>query len=141
MARLEFYDQNQHSVIVDGLAIEDFHDGEDAIAFAPEGQLVGGSRGLDRNRISLGSPRMGTLTLRLKPTSPSIDFLNELANLAGQGQARLFDCVISTGVADVLSMVNCAAIDTDYQTGGPNMQTRTFEIMCENYEISLANAE
>lgn len=135
MARSIFYDQNTHSLAVAGIPIQDFHEGDDVIAWEPQGDNVTTTRGLDSNAISFGSPRPGILTVRLKPTSPSIILLQELSTIAHSGFPRLVPALLTTGVEDVLDLINCAVSDTGYQTGGGTMQARTFTITAENYNL------
>ena len=136
MARQEFYNQAEHTVTADGFALEDFAEGDDVIAFEPQGDASVATRGLDRNRISFGSPRPGLLTIRLKPTSPSLDRLNELVRSQESGTPRLVDVQVGTGVKDVLRLTNCAIIESGWSTGGPTMQPREYQFIAENYELS-----
>ena len=136
MARTEFYNQADHTVTVDGFILEDFAEGDDVIAFEPQGDASSATRGLDRNRISFASPRPGLVTVRVKPTSPSIARLNEIVRSQENGTPRLFDVRISTGVNDVLRLTNCAIIESGWTTGGATMQPREYQFIAENYEIS-----
>lgn len=136
MPRTEFYNQAEHTVVIDGTALEDFAEGDDVIAFEPQGDASSATRGLDRNRISFASPRPGLLTVRLKPTSPQLSRLNELVRAQESGQPRLFDVRITTGVGDVLRLTNCAVNESGFQTGGTTMQPREFQFIGENYELS-----
>lgn len=136
MPRFEFYDRNLHGVTVDGVRIEDFAEGDDVIAWAPEGNLVQATQGMDSNALAFSSPRTGKLTLKLKATSPSIALLQELADLATYGQARLFDCTITTGVNDFLYLFGCGMEDQEFQTGGESMPTRSYVIVASNYQLA-----
>ena len=136
MARSEYYNQADHSVVADGFALEDFAEGDDVIAFEPQGDAASATRGLDRNRINFTSPRPGLLTIRLKPTSPSITRLQELVTANESGTPRLIDVRVSTGVKDVLRLTNCAIIQSGWQTGGTTMQPREYQFIAENYEQS-----
>ena len=134
MPRTEFYDQRTHSVVVDDLPLRDFGEGEDAIAFEIDGELVSVTRGLDRNAISRGSERPMTLVVRLKPTSPDLTRLQELAD--ARTGFRLVDATVTTGVEDTVNLTNCGVEDRDFGTGGPTMQDRTFAIVASNYALS-----
>ncbi len=134
MARLTYYNQNTHSVIIQGVSIRDFYEGEDVIAWEPQGDLITATRGLDRNAISVGSGRPGALTLRLKPTSRSIIFLQELAEIGGN--FRLVGALVTTGVEDVLALIDAAVEDMGFQTGGPTMQARVFKLTAANYTLT-----
>jgi len=135
MPRSQFYDQNSHSVIINGIVMRDFYEGEDVISFEPQGDNIVVTRGLDNNAISFGSPRPGILTLKFKPTSPSLQFLFELSQLAHVGVPILSQALVTTGVDDTLTLFNCAVSDTSFQTGGPTMQARTFTLTASNYAL------
>jgi hypothetical protein len=136
MARQEFYNQADHTLIVDGTALQDFDEGDDVISFEPQGDGATYTEGLDRNRISFRSPRVGMLTVRLKPTSPSIARLTELLQAQEQGAPRLFDVQLKTGVKDVLRLKNCAIVDSGFTTGGTKMAPREYQFIAENYELT-----
>lgn len=137
MAREQFYSQASNSVIIDGFALEDFFEGDDAIAWEPEGDAITATRGLDKNALSFGSPRPGRLTIKLKPTSVSIERLNELVNAQERGTPRLFAGQVTTGVKDILNMEDCGIIDNGFTTGGPTMQAREYVIVCANYDVDV----
>ena len=137
MARnTEYYNQAEHTVIMDGFALEDFDDGDDVFAFEPQGDGASVTRGLDKNKTSFASPRPGLLTIRLKATSPSITRLDEIVRAAESGSPRLFAGRVATGVKDVLRLTNCSIVEGGFTTGGPTMQPRTYQFNCENYEFS-----
>ena len=133
MPRTQFYNQKDHSVILDGFAIQDFDEGDDVISFEPQGDATSATRGLDRNRLSFASPRPGLVTIRLKPTSPSISRLDALVRAQEGGAPRLLQLRISTGVKDVLRLVNCGIVESGFTTGGPSMQPREYQFIAENY--------
>lgn len=135
MARTEYYSQNNHSLVIDGIAIEDFDEGDDVIAFEPIGDGSSVTRGLDKNKTSFASPRPGQLTIRLKPTSPSLARLNELVRSGESGNPRLFDVQVTTGVRDVLTLTGCSINENGWTTGGPTMQGRPYVIVAENYTL------
>lgn len=134
--RTEFYSQNSHTVLADGFALEDLFEGDDVIAFEPQGDAVTATRGLDRNRLSFGGRRTAILTVRLKPTSPSIERLSELVRAQNEGNPRLIPVQVTTGVNDVLSLDNCGIVDNGFTTGGPSMQAREYQFIAESYELN-----
>jgi hypothetical protein len=129
------YSQASHSVIVDGLAIEDFGDGDDAIAFEIIGDAATVTRGLDTNKPSAGGRRPGNLRVRLKPTSPSIERLEELARQQDNGNPRTFRVTVVTGVSDVLSLRGCLIQAAGFNTGGPVMQLREYTFVGSEYDL------
>ncbi|MBL4769536.1 MAG: hypothetical protein JKY94_17820 [Rhodobacteraceae bacterium] len=130
----EFYDQAAHSVLIDGVLIEDFFEGEGTIAFAPVGDLITQNRGLDGNALSLGSRRPGDLTIMLKPTSPSLAFLNGILTAQANGAPSLFNVTVTLGVQDVLSLTGCLLQDSEVSSGGPTMEARPFVVKASNYD-------
>lgn len=135
MARSKYYSQASNSVIVDGFAIEDFFEGDDAIAWEPEGDSITATRGLDKNALSFGSPRPGRLTIKLKPTSPSIPRLVEFVRAQENGNPRLVGAQVTTGVQDIIDMEDCGVLDNGFTSGGPTMQAREFVIVCASYQL------
>lgn len=128
------YNQIDNAVITDGQQMVDFMDGE-SIVFEITGNSISATHGTDGVKLSTSSPRPGILTLNFKPTSPSIDFLQEHAVAAVHGDGDLFNSSVTTGVRDVLRMKNCLVEDAGFSTGSGTMQARQFKIYCEAYEL------
>ncbi len=129
------YSQANHSVLVDGLALEDFAEGDDVIAFEIIGDAATVTRGLDGNKPSAGSRRPGNLTVRLKPTSSSIERLEELVRQQENGTPRAFRTTVVTGVDDVLTLRDCLIQANGFNTGGPVMQPREYVIVGSEYDL------
>lgn len=130
----QFYSQASHSVNVAGRPLEDYFEGNDVIAFEPEGSSFTLSRGLDQNKPSIGSRRPGILTVRLKPTSPSVDYLDELVRNQENGNAIVFNVTVVTGVNDVLTLRDSVIEKQGYTTGGPEMQARVYRFGGSTFE-------
>lgn len=133
MARETFYNQRSHSVIVAGTALEDFAEGE-AINFEPQGDEITATRGLDRNALSLGSDRVGMLTVQLKPTSPSIEFLDGIIRDVKAGARGEFDVQYRDGVGQFVDAERCLCQKNNRASGGTTMQPYTYVFMMANYE-------
>ena len=133
MARKEFYSQKNHSVLVDGFPLSDFAEGDDVISFEPQGDGVTNQRGLDKNNTNFGSARPGWLTVQLKPTSPAIDILDQLIRNQENGNPRLMNVSVLTGVAEALSVTGCGIEEQGFGTGGPVGTPRTYIFKGANY--------
>lgn len=134
MARTQYYNRASHSVVVDGFAVEDFTDGDDAIAVEFDGDGVTATQGLDRNSISFNSKRIARLTVTVKATSPSIARLRELANGPTNGNPRLIDARITTGVNDKFAGFGGGVEELGFNTGGATQTPRAFRITFSDYE-------
>lgn len=137
MARNVFYySQSSHSVVVGSHLIRDFAEG-DAISWediTPDKVQV--VEGLDGARIAYSASRAGKITVKLKPTSPSIDYLNYLVERQINGSPNPQTVTISTGVNEVVTLVNAGVQRGSASTGGPNMVEREFSFVGEKIENS-----
>lgn len=131
MKNTQFYNQAEHSVVVsasDGSfsrPLRDFAEGDDAIGIEAIGDRVALSQGLDKSIISFSSTDGGQSTIKLKPTSPDIGFLNKLFN-SQLKFPQLLDITISTGVRDVVVLKECGINKEAWNSGGPTAQARGF---------------
>ena len=137
MPRTAFYSQRNHSVVVDGASLEDFAEGDNVIAFEPQGDAVSTQRGLDKNNINFGSPRPGWLTVQLKPTSLSINDLELAIRNQEDGNPRLIDISVMTGVNEVLSLTRAGIEEQGFGTGGTSGTPRTYVFKAENYSKAV----
>lgn len=134
MARnTEFYDINENRLLVGGVLIQDLMDGE-PIAFEIEGDDKSITRGMDANKFNFGSPRPAAITVQLKPTSASIDYLENLANNAFNGRPTLIPTLLTTGVEDRVVMPESAVQSGGFNTGGQEMSARTYIIRATSYQ-------
>lgn len=136
MARTQFYNRASHSVVVDGFAVEDFTDGDDAIAIEFDGDGVSATQGLDRNSISFNSQRIARMTVTVKATSASIARLRELANGPHNGNPRLIDARVTTGVNDKFAGFGGGVEELGYNSGGAAQTPRAFRITFSSYEAN-----
>lgn len=131
MKNTQFYSQAEHSVVIaasDGSftrSLRDFAEGDDVIGIEPTGDRVALSQGLDKSIVSFSSTDGGQVSIKLKPTSPDIGFLNKLFNNQRRSPI-LLDITISTGVRDVVTLKECGIMKDAFTTGGPTAQPRGF---------------
>lgn len=131
MRNVFYYSQANHSVVVNGTPMLDFAEG-DAIAWEDlAADKVAATEGLDGARISFSSSKAGKITIKLKPTSPVIEFLNYLINMQQNGLPQLLQVSIMTGVNEVVSLINCGVQRGGGSTGGPTMVEREYSFVGE----------
>lgn len=126
-----YYSQANHAVTVGNRVIEDFAEG-DAISWednTPEAVAV--TEGLDGARISFGAGRAGKVTIKLKPTSPTINYLNYLISMQKAGIAAMLPVAITSGVNEVVKLINCGVQRGGAATGGTAMSEREFSFIGE----------
>lgn len=126
-----FYSQANHSVVVGNTLVRDFAEG-DAIAWEDlAADKVAATEGLDGARISFSSARAGKITIKVKPTSPTINYLNYLIDRQQAGIPELLTVSISTGVNEVVTLINCGVNRGGGSTGGPTMVEREYSFVGE----------
>jgi hypothetical protein len=131
MARnIEYYNQADHSVIVDGIPMVDIAEGE-SIGVEFEGDRVTVTHGFDGASTSYSSDRRGAVTVVLKPTSISNDFLEGLFQRQSS-TPRKFDVVVLTGVRELWRATGCSITRENFLTGGAAMSGRTFRFPAES---------
>ena len=121
-----YYSQSKHGVSVNNVALTDF-DGDECIAWEyvnPDKVQV--TEGFDGSRISVGAGSAGKITVKLKPTSPSVGYLNALAKAARSGHPTLLSVVITTGVNETHALTNAVVVSQGGGSGAPQMSARTF---------------
>ncbi len=129
-----YYSQAEHSVVISALdgsfrrVITDFAEGDDAIAAEPLGDRVALTEGFDKTALSFSAFRGGQVTLKLKPTSPEVGFINNLFNTQSSSPTPV-NITISTGVRDVVTLQNAGVSPESFSTGGPTMQPRGYKFL------------
>lgn len=126
-----YYSQANHSVVIGNRLVQDFAEG-DAISWEDlAADKVAATEGLDGARVSFSSARAGKITIKLKPTSPIINYLNYLIDRQQNGLPQLQTVTISTGVNEVVSLINCGVQRGGASTGGPTMVEREYSFVGE----------
>lgn len=121
-----YYSQANHSVTVNGKALQDFA-GDECITWEfVNGDKVSVTEGFDGTKLSIGAGSAGRITVKLKPTSPSIGYLTNLAAMARMGNPTLVTVAITTGVNETHHLDNAIVQSQGGGTGGPTMSERTF---------------
>lgn len=131
MRNVFYYSQANHSVVVGDRVMTDFAEG-DAISWEDlAADKVAATEGLDGARISFSSAKAGKVTIKLKPTSPCIEYLNYLISRQQAGFPQLLTVVIMTGVNEVVTLINCGVNRGSGSTGGPTMVEREYSFVGE----------
>jgi hypothetical protein len=127
MARVNLYGQNQHVVLVDGVPLNGFAEG-DFLQVKLDGNAAVRTHGGDGPSMNLSTAQGGQVTIGLLPTSPSIGPLYAVRD-SQANNPRLFSVQVISGVEEIMIFTGCAFGDTpQFQTGGPTMQPRQFVI-------------
>ena len=135
MARnIFYYSQANHSVVVGGRPMLDFAEGDSISWEDLAADKVAATEGLDGARISFSSAKAGKITIKLKPTSPCIEYLNYLIARQQAGFPQLLTVAIMTGVNEVITLINCGVNRGSGSTGGPTMVEREYSFIGETIE-------
>ena len=138
--RQNIYFQNSHTLIIDGIPITGFAEG-DFMQVKLDGASATRSHGADGPAMNISVDQGGKLTISLLPISPALGLLYGLRETQ-KNAPRLFTVVLMTGVQEFISASGCAMGDLpQFQSGGPNMQPRTFEIECLKIKLDTSAIE
>lgn len=129
MSRFYLYSQNRHTLIIDGIPIDGFADG-DYIQIKEDGNAATRSFGGDGPSMSIATDQGGNLTLGLYPNSPVIGALYTMRKQQKENP-RLFNIILLSGVDELINFNGCAFGDQpQLGSGGPTMQPRQFSFEC-----------
>jgi hypothetical protein len=132
--RVDLYGQNRHLVIVDGVPLSNFAEG-DHLEVKLDGGAATRTHGGDGPGMSISTKQGGTVTIGLLPTSPALDILYALRDRIATSP-YLFSVQLMTGVEEMITANGCAFGDTPaFTTGGPAMSGRKFQIECKELSI------
>ena len=140
MPRINLYGQNRHIIIVDGVPLSGFANG-DYVQVKQDGNAAKRTEGGDGPTMNLSVEQGGMITIGLNPTSPIIGALYEIRN-AQKAAPRMFSIILTTGVDELINCSGCAFADLpEFQTGGPEMQPRSFPFECLKIDMDLSAVE
>lgn len=129
MARINFYGQNRHTLVVDGIPLSGFAEG-DFIQIKEDGNAAVRSLGADGPSMSFSTKQGGNATFSLQSTSPALGIIYGLRKQQEDNQ-RFFAVIILSGVDELINLGGCAFGDhPQFSTGGPTMQPRQFSLEC-----------
>ena len=104
--RINLYGQTRHLIIVDGVPLSGFKEG-DHIQIKLDGNAATRTHGGDGPSMNLSAPQGGQITLGLNPTSPAIGTLYTIRQQQARNP-RLFSIQVVTGVEEFISAGGCA---------------------------------
>lgn len=137
MARLNLYGQNRHVVIIAGIQVTGFAEG-DFMTIKQEGNAASRTKGADGPSMNLSTDQGGIITISLKPTSPALGTVLTLRD-AQKANPTLFTIALVTGVEEVISASGCAFGELDeFASGGESMQSRKFNFECSKMTLDLS---
>lgn len=138
--RINLYAQNRHVVIVDGVPLSNFANG-DFLSVKVDGNAATRTQGGDGPSMNITTSQGGQITVSLLPTSPVLGAMLGLRNQQ-QKNPRLFKVQVVTGVEEVITASGCAFGDLpQFQTGGNEMQPRQFVIECLAVSMDASGVE
>ena len=123
------YLQARHSLIIDGVPIQGFAEG-DWMEIKLEGAAATRTKGGDGPSMNITADQGGSITISLKPTSPALGSLYGLRD-AQKINPRFFSIILMSGVGEVVMASGCAMGEpAQIKGGGPAMQAREFPFEC-----------
>ena len=140
MPRINLYAQNRHTVVVDGVPLSGFAEG-DYIEIDLEGNAAARSLGGDGPSMNLSVAQGGKISISLMPTSPALGTMYGIRDVQSISP-RLFSVAVMTGVEEVIVAEGCAFGKLpSFQTGGPTMQARKFDIEALRIKMDTSGVE
>ena len=138
--RINLYAQNRHIVIVDGVSLQGFEEG-DFLDFEADGNEASLTKGGDGPSVNISVSQGGALTIGLNPTSPHLGFMYQLRQ-AQQSNPRLINIIVVTGVEEVIQAKGCGfAKLPGFKTGGPTQSGRKFPFVVSELKLDLSAVE
>jgi len=138
--RVNLYAQNRHTLVVDGVPIQGFAEG-DFLSVKLDGNAAERSQGADGPSMSLSTAQGGNITMSLQPTSPALGAMYALRDQQAR-DPRMFSIVLISGVEELINAGGCAFGDLpQFLTGGPTMQPRQFSIEALKIALDTSGVE
>src|SRR5690242_10865181 len=104
--RINLYGQNRHLLVVDGVRVTGFKEG-DFIQVKMDGNSASRTHGGDGPSMNISTAQGGQITFGINPTSPAIGTLYQLRDQQ-RSNPRLFSTQLITGVEEVIQASGCA---------------------------------
>lgn len=127
MPRSNIYVQQEHTIVLDGVPLSGFANG-DYITVKADGNSAVRTQGGDGPAMSISVSQGGIITVSLLPTSPALGILYALRQ-AQKNTPRLFSLVMFTGTRELINCAGCAFGDLpQFNSGGPEQTGRVFSM-------------
>jgi hypothetical protein len=138
--RLNLYQQQINTVVVDGVPLSGFYEG-DWMEIKVDGNAAERTKGGDGPSMNLSTKQGGQITINLVPTSPVLGDLYAIRNLQAVNPT-LFGIVLYTGVQELITAAGCAFGDLpQFTTGGPKQAGRKFVFECLQILMDTSSVE
>lgn len=138
--RINLYAQNRHTVVVDGVPLSGFAEG-DYIEVTLEGNAAQRTQGGDGPAMNLSVEQGGKISIGLNPISPALGEMYGIRD-AQALSPRMFTIALLTGVEEIIVGTGCAFGQLPaFSTGGPTMQARKFEFECLKIQLDTSGVE
>lgn len=138
--RINLYSQNRHIVVVDGIPISSFANG-DYLEVHDQGNAATRTQGGDGPALNISVYQGGQVTIGLLPTSPALGVLYTMRD-AQKTNPRMFSIQLVTGVEEVISVSGAAFGELDrFTTGGAEMSPRKFLFECLSIKLDGSAVE
>jgi hypothetical protein len=138
--RLNLYAQNRHTVVLAGIPLSGFAEG-DFIEIKVDGNAAELSKGGDGPSMNYSVPQGGKISISLMPTSPALGAVYAVRNQQAS-TPRLFSMSLMTGTEEVVTAAGCGFADLpQFSTGSEKQQPRKFDIVCLQISLDVASVE
>lgn len=138
--RINLYAQNRHAIIVDGVPLSNFAEG-DFLQVKLDGNAASRTQGGDGPGMNISAEQGGQITISLMPTSQALGMLYGLRDQQKRNP-RMFSLVLTSGVEELITASGCAFGDLpQFSTGGPTMQPRQFMLECLEIKLDTSGVE
>ena len=140
MARINLYAQNKHAVLVDGVPLSAFAEG-DYMQVKLDGGGATRTHGGDGPAMNQTVEQGGQITINLLPTSPALGMMYEIRKSQNKNP-RLFSIILTTGVDEMITAGGCAFADLpQFASGGQTMRERQFVFECLSIKLDTSDVE
>lgn len=138
--RRRIYVQQDHSMVIDGVQITGFAEG-DWLEIECEGNCVVRTEAADGADMNMIKGQGGRLTFGLLPTSKALGKVNFIrADVIAN--PRLFNVALLTGVREIIYASGCGFGKLPaFQTGGEVQQPRFYVIECIELDLDTSDVE
>jgi hypothetical protein len=140
MARTNIYMQARHTLVIDGVPVQGFAEG-DFLQVKIDGNAAERTKGGDGPAMNISTHQGGNITISLLPVSPALGTLYGIRE-AQRSNPRMFSVVIMSGTEEIITAAGCAFGDLpQFATGGPTQSARQFSLECLEIKMDTSAVE
>ena len=127
--RLNLYGQGRHSLLIDGIPVGGYADG-DWLSVKENGNAGEITEGGDGPSMNLSVSQGGLITIGLFPTSKALGSIYGIRDKQRK-TPRMFSILLYSGVDELIQASGCAFADLpQWASGGPKQTGRQFAFAC-----------